>query len=121
MLSKKPSMSASSTHWAETFWDILIKICDIASAVERFFRNPYEFGSLIDSNTGSRASKYSACWARSCIVGIPNARNFPFDFGIWTLLNGKGLYRCFFNWAIAAYFCCGESHSSRSTPAVRLP
>ena len=59
----------------------LRNICDIASAVERFFLNPYEFGSLTVSKTGSSASKCSACMARSRMVGMPKGRNFPFGFG----------------------------------------
>ncbi len=38
-----------------------------------------------------------------------------------TLRNGKGLYPRRFNRPMAAHRTSGESHSSRSTPAVRLP
>ena len=75
-------MSASKIHRAETFRHVCLKICSIASAVQRSFLNPYEFGSLTDSNTGSRASRYNACMALSRMVGIPSGRSFPFDFGM---------------------------------------
>ncbi len=60
--------------------------------------------------------------ARSSIVGIPRGRSLPFALGMKTRRNGCGLYPldCF-SVLIASRFRGGESHSSRSTPAVRLP
>src|SRR5580658_1332248 len=68
------------------------KICDMASAVERFNLNPYELGSLVDSDTGSNASRYRACIALSFMVGMPSGRSFPLALGIKTLRKGRGLY-----------------------------
>src|SRR5207245_9949110 len=39
-------------------------------ALLRSFRNPCEFGSASVSAMGSRACRYNACMALSCIVGI---------------------------------------------------
>src|ERR1700736_832003 len=119
MWSKHPLISASSTHRAEPFWDMATKICDIASAVERFNLNPYEFGSLVDSDTGSRASKYRACIALSCMVGMAKGRSFPLALGIKPLGKGRGLYPRRFTLPTAPQRLSGKSHSPRSTPAVR--
>src|ERR1700754_2503311 len=97
------------------------KIWDMASAVERLILNPYEFGSLVDSATGSSASRYRACIALSRMVGMPRGRSFPLALGIKTLRNGRGLYPRRFNLPMASHRRSGESHSSRSTPAVRAP
>jgi hypothetical protein len=97
------------------------KICDMASAVERFNLNPYELGSLVDSDTGSNASRYRACIALSFMVGMPSGRSFPLALGIKTLRKGRGLYPRRFNLPMASHRLSGESHSSRSTPAVRAP
>src|SRR5205823_14445487 len=72
MLSKNPVMSASSTHWAEAFWDKVTNNWDRASCVDRPFRNPYEFGSDAHSTAGSSASRCSACIALSFMVGTVN-------------------------------------------------
>jgi hypothetical protein len=121
MWSKHPFMSASNTHWAEAFLDIQIRIWAMASAVERLILNPYEFGSLVDSATGSRASRNMACIALSRMVGIPRGRSFPLALGIKTLRSGRGLYPRRSNPPTASHRLSGESHSSRSTPAVRAP
>ena len=121
MWSKHPLISASSTQRAEPFWDMATKIWDMASAVERLILNPYEFGSLVDSATGSSASRYRACIALSRMVGMPRGRSFPLALGIKTLRNGRGLYPRRFNLPMASHRRSGESHSSRSTPAVRAP
>lgn len=55
------------------------------------------------------------------MVGMPRGRSFPLALGIKTLLNGRGLYPRRFNRPMAAHRLSGESHSSRSTPAVRAP
>src|SRR6202008_2169393 len=65
---------------------------DMASAVERLSLNPYEFGSLVDSDTGSKASRYKACIALSRMVGMPSGRSFPLALGMKTLRSGRGLY-----------------------------
>ena len=55
------------------------------------------------------------------MVGMPRGRSFPLALGIKTLRNGRGLYPRRFNLPMAAHRLSGESHSSRSTPAVRAP
>lgn len=55
------------------------------------------------------------------MVGMPNGRIFPFALGIKTLRNGRGLYPRRLNLPTASHRLSGVSHSSRSTPAVRLP
>src|SRR4051812_4073675 len=55
------------------------------------------------------------------MVGMPSGRSFPFALGIKTLRNGRGLYPRRFNLPMASHRLSGESHSSRSTPAVRAP
>ncbi len=80
-------------------------------------RQPVEFGSLFDSDTGSKASRYKACIALFRMVGIPEGVTFHWP----TLRNGKGLYPRRFNLPTASHRLSGESHSSRSTPAVRAP
>src|SRR5471032_625065 len=55
------------------------------------------------------------------MVGMPRGRSFPLALGIKTLLKGRGLYPRRFNRSTASRRLSGESHSSRSTPAVRAP
>lgn|GEM_PF-2557088 len=55
------------------------------------------------------------------MVGMPKGRSFPLALGIKTLRNGKGLYPRRFNLPMASHRLSGDSHSSRSTPAVRAP
>ena len=71
--------------------DSAIKHCSLASAVDRSGLNPYEFLSAVVSETGSKASRWSACIARSFMVGIPSGRILPLLFGIYTRFNGSGL------------------------------
>ena len=52
---------------------------------------------------------------------MPKGRSFPLALGIKTLLKGRGLYPRRFNRSTASRRLSGESHSSRSTPAVRAP
>lgn len=59
--------------------------------------------------------------ARSFMVGMPSGRIFPLVLGMFTLRSGRGRYLTFSRLAIAACFCCGVSHSCRSTPGVRFP
>ena len=84
-------------------------------------RNPYEFLSTVVSATGARASRYSACIARSLIVGMPRARSLPFAFGMCTRRKGRGLYPFGVRRSIAARLAVGVLQSSRSTPGVRVP
>jgi len=55
------------------------------------------------------------------MVGMPRGRFFPLALGIKILRKGRGLYPCRFNRSTASRRLPGESHSSRSTPAVRAP
>src|ERR1700712_319126 len=55
------------------------------------------------------------------MVGMPRGRSFPLALGIKTLRKGRGLYPRCFNRSTASRRLSGESHSSRSTPAVRAP
>jgi len=55
------------------------------------------------------------------MVGMPKGRSFPLALGIKTLRRGRGLYPRRFNRSTASRRLSGESHSSRSTPAVRAP
>src|SRR5205807_5445046 len=72
--------------------DSVLKHCSIASAQDRCWRNPYELWSAVVSTTGSSASRYSACWARSFMVGIPSGRIvLPSDFGIRDINTSKRL------------------------------
>src|ERR1700759_1084723 len=107
MWSKHPLISASRTHLAEASWDIQSRIWPIASAVERFNLNPYEFGSLVDSDTGSKANRYRACIALSRMVGMPKGRSFPLALGIKTLRKGRGLYPRRFNLSMASHRLSG--------------
>src|SRR5476651_1895861 len=89
--SKQLRMSASRIHRALSFLASTIKHCWIASAVDRADLNPYEFGSAVVSATGSRASRYSACWALSTMQGIAGGLDFfPSALGVWVRLGGRG-------------------------------
>ncbi len=119
--SKHPLISPSNIHSGELF--LLSNLCraSMASAVLRFLRKPYELPSAIVSVTGSRASRYNACIALSCMVGIPNGRCFPLLFLINTLLRGLGLYPLRLRDFTALNFEAGVVHFTLSTPAVRFP
>src|SRR3989441_10801123 len=84
ILSKQDLMSPSSIHCGLVPFESTVAHCSIASAQLRSFRNPYEFGSASGSAMGSRACRYSACMALSCIVGIFTVHypTFPIIFGI---------------------------------------
>ena len=82
--SKQLLISPSKIYCAEAERESRIKHCSIASATDRIFRNPYECGSAVVSAIGSRASRCSACRARSSIVGMPSGRIFV-PFGSLTL------------------------------------
>src|SRR5919199_3938654 len=73
ILSKQDLMSPSSIHCGRVLFESTVAHCSIASAQLRSFRNPYEFGSASVSAMGSRACRYKACMALSCIVGILTA------------------------------------------------
>src|SRR5215510_1544154 len=91
ILSKQDLMSPSSIHCGRVLFESTVAHCSIASAPLRSFRNPYEFGSASVSAMGSRACRYKACMALSCIVGIPRGRFFPLDFGMYTRRSGRAL------------------------------
>src|SRR5713101_212262 len=84
IVSKQDLMSPSSIHCGLMLFESTMAHCSIASAQLRSFLNPYEFGSAVVSAMGSRASRYSACIALSCIVGIPTVHYIyiPAVFGI---------------------------------------
>src|SRR6266705_1157569 len=84
ILSKQDLMSPSSSHCGLVLFESTVAHCSIASAQLRSFRNPYEFGSASVSAMGSRACRYKACMALSCIVGIPSVPYLSFSalFGI---------------------------------------
>src|SRR5215510_6573321 len=84
ILSKQDLMSPSSIHCGRVLFESTVAHCSIASAQLRSFRNPYEFGSASVSAMGSRACRYKACMALSCIVGIPSVHHLymPAVFGI---------------------------------------
>src|SRR2546422_2197085 len=84
ILSKQDLMSPSSIHCGLVLFESTVAHCSIASAQLRSFRNPYEFGSASVSAMGSRACRYKACMALSCIVGIPS--------GLFVSLFGLGMY-----------------------------
>src|SRR6266436_6763919 len=84
IVSKQDVMSPSSIHCGLMLFESTMAHCSIASAQLRSFLHPYEFGSAVVSAMGSRASRYSACIALSCIVGIFTVHYpiFPIIFGI---------------------------------------
>src|SRR6266699_6715857 len=84
ILSKQDLMSPSSIHCGLVPFESTVAHCSMASAQLRSFRNPYEFGSASVSAMGSRACRYNACMALSCIVGIFTVHYpfFPTIFGI---------------------------------------
>src|SRR3989454_12263574 len=71
ILSKQDFMSPSSIHCGLVLFESTVAHCAIASAQLRSFRNPYELGAASVSAMGSRACRYKACMALSCMVGIP--------------------------------------------------
>ena len=85
-------MSASSIHQGCVSLSNKLLIAVIASCVDLFRLNPYELGSDTVSTAGSTPKLYSACIARSVIVGIPNGLfSFELGFGIYTRLTGCAL------------------------------
>ncbi len=114
-------MSPSSIHCGRVPFESTVAHCAIASAQPRSFLNPYEFGSASVSAMGSRACRYNACMALSCIVGIPRGRFFPLGFGMYTRRSGRGLYpRCCI-WCMAIHLLSGSFQVTVSTPGVFLP
>src|SRR6266853_2909814 len=84
ILSKQDLISPSSIHCGLVPFESTVAHCSIASAQLRSFLNPYELGSASVSAMGSRACRYKACMALSCIVGIPTVHYIiiPTVFGI---------------------------------------
>src|SRR5712691_1889287 len=84
IVSQQDLMSPSSIHCGLVLCESTVAHCSIASAQLRSFRNPYELGSASVSAMGSRACRYKACIALSCMVGIFTVHYhfFPTIFGI---------------------------------------
>jgi hypothetical protein len=91
MLSKQPAMSALRTQTGEFFLCNMSKHLSTASIVDLSFLKPYEYLSLIVSDTGSRAMEYSVCIVLSIIVGMLIDRTPLSGFGMDTFLSGLGL------------------------------
>src|SRR5713101_7853625 len=121
IVSKQDLMSPSSIHCGLVLLESTVAHCSIASAQQRSFLNPYEFGSAVVSAMGSRACTYSACMALSFIVGIPKGRFFPFGFGIYTRRSGRVLYPRCRSACMAIPLLSGSFHVVLSTPGVCLP
>jgi hypothetical protein len=97
ILSKHLEISASNTHLGAVFLSRWLLAYATASCVDLCFRNPNEFLSDLTSTAGSSAIWYTACTARSIIVGIPNfRRSVDPAFGISTLRSGWASYLCGF-------------------------
>ena len=88
MLSKKPSMSMSSTQSERQHRWRAVRIASIADLPGRY---PYESGWNTGSSTGSRCRRTTSCATRSATAGIPNARVPPLAFGMSTRRTGDGM------------------------------
>lgn len=123
-LSKNPLISMSTT---KCIWDFCINAyaCAIACSADLFGRNPLLLSLNLASQIGSRICKIH-CWTiLSHIAGIPSGLNFPFGFGISTLLTALGLYHWSFFLTISTNFVSGifsiSLIVSLSIPLVLLP
>jgi hypothetical protein len=101
-------MSPASIHCGLVLLESTVAHCSIASAPLRAFLNPDECGSAVVTAMGSKACRYNACLALSCIVGRPRGRVFPLDCGIDTLRRGRVLYPLFCRWGRAIALLTGS-------------
>src|SRR6266852_651565 len=101
MLSKQPLMSPSRTHCGESLRARLMKHLASASAADLFGRNPKELPSAVISAIGSSASRWSACIARSFIVGTVASYCISYSdilgSGSYAIRVGNSLSQCLFD------------------------
>lgn len=119
--------SLISMSTTKCIWDFCINAyaCAIACSADLFGRNPLLLSLNLASQIGSRICKIH-CWTiLSHIAGIPSGLNFPFGFGISTLLTALGLYHWSFFLTISTNFVSGifsiSLIVSLSIPLVLLP
>src|SRR5213594_5160220 len=70
---------------------------------------------------GARPSAWSACMARSCIVGMLSGRSLLFFLGMYCRRRGQGLYPRRLRLSAARIFCLSVGHITLSTPGVLAP
>ena len=97
----------------------------MACSADLLGRNPLLLSLNLASQIGSRICRIH-CWTiLSHIAGIPSGLNFPFGFGISTLLTALGLYHWSFFLTISTNLVSGifsiSLIVSLSTPLVLLP
>ena len=103
-------------------WDFCISAyaCAMACSADLLGRNPLLLSLNLASQIGSRICRIH-CWTiLSHIAGIPSGLNFPFGFGISTLLTALGLYHWSFFLTTSTNFVSGIFSISLIVSLLRL-
>jgi len=93
----------------------------IASAQHRACLNPDAWGSAVVSAMGASACPYSACRARSCLVGLPKGRFVPCGGGRDTRRSGSVLSPRGRSACLAIPGLAGSCHGRWAPPGVGVP